>query len=81
MLRKKTETNLNKFAKYVIQQSRSNLTKGKKLRSDLYNSLGKQIEVGANSFRLEFLMEDYAKFQDKGVKGKTSNVSKISNKQ
>jgi hypothetical protein len=74
MLRKKTETNLNKFAKYVIQQSRSNLTKGgKNVTSDLYNSLGKQIEVGANSFRLEFLMEDYAKFQDKGVKGKTSS--------
>jgi hypothetical protein len=74
MLRKETETYLNNFAKYVIQQSRSNLTKGgKNVTSDLYNSLGKQIEVGANSFRLEFLMEDYAKFQDKGVKGKTSS--------
>ena len=31
---------LNAFGKYVIQQSRSNLTKGKKnSTSDLYNSL------------------------------------------
>ena len=70
MLRKETETYLNNFAKYVIQQSRSNLTKGgKNVTSDLYNSLDKQVEVGANSFRLAFLMEDYAKFQDKGVSG------------
>ena len=35
----------------------------------MYNSLDKEIEVGANSFRLAFLMEDYGKFQDKGVSG------------
>jgi len=70
MLRKETEIYLNNFAKYVIQQSRSNLTKGgKNTTSDLYNSLDKEIEVGANSFRLAFLMEDYGKFQDKGVSG------------
>jgi hypothetical protein len=70
MLRKETEIYLNNFAKYVIQQSRSNLTKGgKKSTSNLYNSLDKEIEVGANSFRLAFLMEDYGKFQDKGVSG------------
>ena len=61
---------LNKFAKYVIQQSRSNLTKqGKNVNKDLYNSLNKEIEVSKNSFRLTFLMEDYAIFQDKGVSG------------
>ena len=77
MLRKETEIYLNNFAKYVIQQSKRNLTKGgKKSTSDLYNSLDKEIEVGANSFRLEFLMEDYGKFQDKGVKGK--DPSKVS---
>jgi len=70
MLRRETEAYLNNFAKYVIQQSRSNLTKGgKNSKKELYNSLDKQIEVGANSFRLAFLMEDYGKFQDKGVKG------------
>lgn len=61
---------LNEFAKYVIQQSRSNLTKGgKNVDNKLYNSLDKQIEVGANSFRLSFLMENYGEFQDKGVSG------------
>ena len=76
MLKKETEKYLNDFAKYVIQQSRSNLTKGNKnVNKNLYNSLDKEIEVGANSFRLAFLMEDYGKFIDKGVQG--SNPSGI----
>ena len=67
---KETERYLNNFAKYVIQQSRSNLTRqDKNVDKKLYNSLDKEIEVGANSFRLSFLMEDYGKFQDKGVSG------------
>jgi hypothetical protein len=75
---KNTKGYLNSFAKYVIQQSRSNLTKGgKNNQKKLYNSLDKEIEVGANSFRLAFLMEDYGKFVDKGVRGKDpSRVSK-----
>lgn len=61
---------LNDFAKYVIQQSRSNLSKGNKnVNKNLYNSLDSQIEVSANSFRLSFLMENYGEFQDKGVSG------------
>ena len=61
---------LNKFAKYVIQQSRSNLTrKNKNVNKKLYDSLSSEIEVGKNSFRLDFLMEDYGVFQDKGVSG------------
>lgn len=72
---KETYDYLNKFAKYVIQQSRSNLTKqGKKNQGALYNSLGSQIEVGKNSFVLTFLMEDYGDFVDKGVKGVTSST-------
>jgi hypothetical protein len=72
---KNTKGYLNSFAKYVIQQSRSNLTKGgKNNQKKLYNSLDKEIEVGANSFRLAFLMEDYAEFVDKGVQGKTSST-------
>lgn len=67
---KNTSKYLNDFAKYVIQQSRSNLTKGgKNVDKKLYNSIDKEIEVGANSFRLAFLMEDYGTFQDKGVSG------------
>jgi hypothetical protein len=73
---KQTYKYLNDFAKYVIQQSRSNLTKSNKNSSkSLYNSLDSKIEVSANSFRLAFLMEDYGKFIDKGVQG--SNPSGI----
>lgn len=67
---KNTKEYLNAFAKYVIQQSRSNLTKqNKNVDKKLYDSLDKEIEVGANSFRMAFLMEDYGTYQDKGVSG------------
>jgi hypothetical protein len=73
-----TRDALNKFAKYVIQQSRSNLTKsGKNVSKELYNSLDYDLNVSKNSFSLSILMEDYGVFQDKGVKGKDpSKVSK-----
>jgi len=61
---------LNKFAKYVIQQSRSNLTKGKKNASkELYNSLGYEVSQSAKTTSLAFNMADYGKFQDRGVSG------------
>lgn len=70
LVKNNTKEYLNAFAKYVIQQSRSNLSKqNKNVDKKLYNSLDKEIEVGANSFRLAFLMEDYGTFQDKGVSG------------
>ena len=69
-----TREALNKFAKYVVQQSRSNLTKSdKNVSKELYNSLGYDLNVSKNSFSLSLLMEDYGVFQDKGVKGKTSS--------
>lgn len=70
MLGKELETYLNGFGKYVIQQSRSNLTKQKKnVDKNLYNSLSFEKNVSKNSFQLSFVMEDYGKFQDKGVSG------------
>lgn len=65
-----TKDSLNKFAKYVIQQSRSNLSKNKKnVSSDLYGSLGYDLQVNPNSFSLEFYMADYGQFVDQGVSG------------
>ena len=59
---------LNKFGKYVIQQSRSNLTRGKKnVDKKLYNSLDYKIKKKPLS--IEFSMESYGQFQDKGVSG------------
>tara|TARA_R110000782_G_scaffold234968_1_gene321028 strand:- start:532 stop:1035 length:504 start_codon:yes stop_codon:yes gene_type:complete len=61
---------LNRFAKYVITQSRANLTRQKKNSSKaLYDSLDSNIKVSKNSFELSFMMEDYGVFQDKGVSG------------
>ena len=61
---------LNKFAKYVAQQSRTNLTKGKKnVSKSLYNSIDYDLTVSPNSFSLSFIMDEYGMYQDKGVSG------------
>ena len=63
-------SSLNKFAKYVVQQSRSNLTKGRKNASkSLYNSIQAKTSTGANSFSIAFIMDEYGMYQDKGVSG------------
>ena len=60
---------LEKYAKYVIQQSRSNLTKKKNNASkQLYNSLEYKIQGD----KISFLSEKYGEFIDKGVKGSKS---------
>lgn len=67
----RTKEALEDFKKYVIQQSRTNLTKGKKnVDKKLYNSLQGFVEKSPAGFRLYFEMEDYGMFQDKGVSGK-----------
>ena len=67
---KETRDALNKFAKYVIQESKNNLSKSNKnVSKELYNSLGYDLNVSKNSFSLSILMEDYGVFQDKGVSG------------
>tara|TARA_R100000700_G_C3073913_1_gene82754 strand:+ start:76 stop:552 length:477 start_codon:yes stop_codon:yes gene_type:complete len=61
---------LNTFAKYVIQQSRSNLTKNKKNASkNLYDSLDYEIIKSSNDLQLIFKMLDYGFYQDQGVSG------------
>ena len=69
-------TELDKFGKYVVQQSRSNLTrKKKKDTGDLYKSISYDLFVSQteSSFSLSFKMSDYGTFIDKGVKGVTSS--------
>ena len=62
---------LEKFAKYVVKQARTNLTKqGKNTSKNLYNSI-KYIPKD-DGLRILFEMLDYGEFQDKGVRGKNS---------
>ena len=66
---------LEKYAKYVIQQSRSNLTKKKNnAPKQLYNSLEYKIQGD----KISFLSEKYGEFIDKGVKGSKSTYPESS---
>lgn len=66
----KTEAALEAFKNFVIQQARTRLSKGSKnVSKELYNSLKGNIKVMPNSIALDFEMEDYGIFQDKGVSG------------
>lgn len=65
-----TDKELQKFVKYIVQQSRTNLTKLKKNSSKkLYDSLKGESKLFKNSFGVYFSMEDYGHYQDKGVNG------------
>jgi len=67
---KNVQQELNRFAKYVVSQSRANLTRGKKnVSKSLYNSIDSNVKENKNSFSMEFLMDEYGVFQDKGVSG------------
>lgn len=66
----KTYEALNTFKQIVINQSRSMLSKkGKNVSKKLFNSIDGKVTVSPNSINLTFSMEDYAYFQDLGVKG------------
>lgn len=76
LTKENTNEALSKFTKYVITQSKANLTrKNKNVKSNLYNSLKGDYSVGNNSIGVYFEMEDYGVYQDSGVKGKTSGSS------
>ena len=63
---------LDKYAKYVIQQSRANLSKGRNNASkQLYKSLSYKVRGGKVSFE----SQDYGKFIDEGVRGSDSYYS------
>ena len=73
----RAETNkvLTKFSKYVVTQSRANLTrKDKNVKGKLYQSIKGETFTGKNSIGIYFEMEDYGEFQDKGVKGVSSSA-------
>lgn len=64
------------FADYVVQQARTNLTKGgKNVSKDLYNSITKEVvsDPDNNYTIIGFSMDGYGQFVDQGVKGKSSS--------
>ena len=77
---------LMRFKDYVIQQSRSNLSKSNKNNSKtLYNSIKGEVVASDNYSIVGFSMDYYGQFIDKGVKGadpsKVSPNSKITGQQ
>ena len=71
---KNLQAELNAFGKYVVQQSRSNLTKQKRnATKNLYNSIHYNLDKDKGNYDLDFIMDEYGLFVDKGVKGTKSN--------
>ena len=66
---------LKRYASYVIQQARANLTKDGKGGGDLYKSLTSKSGENKDELFVQFFMENYGQFVDKGVKGKTSTYT------
>ena len=62
-----TKKALEKFGKYLVKESRKNLTRKKKnVTNSLYDSLDYQVKPMPNSFEFDFLMEEYGEWVDKG---------------
>lgn len=63
---------LNAYAEYVVDSAKKNLVDERKSLGDLYKSVSYTFDKSQDLFLLDFLMEDYGTFVDKGVRGKTS---------
>ena len=64
------EKYLESFGKYVVQQARTNLTKGKKnVTNELYNSIKFTVTPNSEGYNVSFSMDSYGEFVDKGVSG------------
>ncbi len=75
-----TQKALESFSKYVIQQSRTRLTKKKQnYTKELYDSLKYDFVKADDGFIVDFMMQGYGEFQDKGVKGTQSTYPQSSN--
>jgi len=64
-----TQRALDKFGKYLVRESRKNLTrKNKNVTNSLYESLDYDVKAMPNSFEFDFLMNEYGEWVDKGRK-------------
>jgi hypothetical protein len=70
MKQSELQLELNKFRDYVISQAKANLTRGgKNVSKGLYNSIKGNVKANPNSFEMDFSMDEYGIYQDKGVSG------------
>lgn len=76
---KNTKRVLDKFGKYLVKESRKNLTRKKKnVTNSLYESLDFDVKAMPNSFEFDFLMNEYGEWVDKGRRaGKNPPFSAI----
>lgn len=66
-----TQKVLDRFRLHVVREAKKNLTnKQKNASNGLYNSIKGEVKAMPNSIQLEFIMNQYGTFQDKGVSGK-----------
>ena len=73
---KEVEKILHKFAKYVVKQARTKLTRERKhTTKKLYDSIEYKVNRYKDSIDLLFSMEDYGAFQDLGVSGKKNKYN------
>ena len=64
-----TKKALDKFGKYLVKESKKNLTRKKKnVTNSLYESLDFDVKAMPNSFEFDFLMNEYGEWVDKGRK-------------
>lgn len=70
MTKSELQIELEKFRDEVIEQAKNNLSRLGKDGGKLYDSIEGRVKANENSFEMEFSMEDYGIFQDKGVSGK-----------
>lgn len=65
-----TQKILDRFRLHVVKEARKNLTnKQKNASKRLYNSIEGNVKAMPNSISIEFVMQQYGAFQDKGVSG------------
>ena len=69
MKQSELQKELDKFKNFVISESQKNLRKLGKDGGKLYDSIQARVKANANSFEMEFSMEEYGIYQDKGVSG------------
>ena len=69
MKQSELQKELDKFKNFVISESQKNLRKLGKDGGKLYDSIQARVKANPNSFEMEFSMEEYGLYQDKGVSG------------